>query len=68
LDFAKQLVPSVRTLLIARESDPKENVERIKKAADGPMKLALECTGVESSIHNAIYVRFSFFPAGIALA
>ncbi|KAF8347887.1 chaperonin 10-like protein [Amanita rubescens] len=55
LDFAKKLVPSVRTLLIARESDPKENVERIKKAADGPVKLALECTGVESSIHNAIY-------------
>lgn len=62
LDFARKLVPTVHTLLIAPESIPKVNAEQIKKAADGPVKLAMECTGVESSIHNAIYVWFSFAP------
>lgn len=62
LDFARKLVPAVHTVLIAPESIPKVNAEQIKKAADGPVKLALECTGVESSIHNAIYVRFSSTP------
>lgn len=55
LDFAKSLVPSVRTVLIPRTSTPKETAERIKVAADCQLKLALECTGVESSIHSAIY-------------
>ncbi|KAF8634563.1 hypothetical protein AX17_004153 [Amanita inopinata Kibby_2008] len=55
LDFAKKLVPGVRTVSILRGSTPRENANRIKEAADGPLKLALECTGVESSIQNAIY-------------
>lgn len=62
LDFARKLVPTVHTVLIAPESTPKVNAEQIKKAADGPVKLALECTGAESSIHNAIYVRLSSVP------
>ncbi|KAF5387370.1 hypothetical protein D9757_005763 [Collybiopsis confluens] len=59
LDFAKSLVPGARTILIDRNASPKEQAEVIKKAAGGPLQLALECTGVESSIHTAIYsVRF----------
>lgn len=56
LDFAKKLVPGVRTVLIERGSIPKESAEKIKAAAEGPIKLSLECSGVESSIHTAIYV------------
>lgn len=56
LDFAKKLVPGVRTVLIERGSTPKESAEKIKAAAEGPVKLALECSGFESSIHTAVYV------------
>ncbi|KAJ4468819.1 L-arabinitol 4-dehydrogenase [Lentinula aciculospora] len=55
LDFAKSLVPGVRTVLIDRTASPKAQAEVIKKAAGGPLQLALECTGVESSIHTAIF-------------
>ncbi|KAF9530424.1 chaperonin 10-like protein [Crepidotus variabilis] len=55
LDFAKQLVPGVRTVLISRNKNPKEQSEIIKKTAGTPLTVALECTGVESSIHTAIY-------------
>ncbi|KAJ3506537.1 hypothetical protein NLJ89_g6814 [Agrocybe chaxingu] len=59
LDFAKQLVPGVRTLLISRNSTPMEEAARIKEIAEGPLTVALECSGVESSIHTAVYsVRF----------
>ncbi|KAI6126404.1 chaperonin 10-like protein [Pisolithus croceorrhizus] len=54
LDFAKKLVPGVRTVLIGRGSTPKESAEEIKAAAEGPLKFAIECTGIESSIHTAI--------------
>ncbi|KAJ3986165.1 L-arabinitol 4-dehydrogenase [Lentinula detonsa] len=55
LDFAKSLVPGVHTVLIDRNATPKAQAEVIKKAAGGPLQLALECTGVESSIHTAIF-------------
>lgn len=55
LDFAKKLVPGVRTVLIERGSSPKETAIKIKEAAGCPLKLALECTGVESSVHTAIF-------------
>lgn len=57
LDYAKRLVPGVRTVLIERGQSPKEAAKNIKEAAGGELTLALECTGVESSIHSAIYVR-----------
>jgi len=64
LDFAKKLVPGVRTVLIKRGTTPKESAEEIKQAANGPVKVTLECTGVESSVHTAanvcIYVYFIF--------
>ncbi|KAF5350241.1 hypothetical protein D9758_007830 [Tetrapyrgos nigripes] len=55
LDFAKKLVPGVRTALISRTATPKEQAEVIKQVADTPLTVALECTGVESSIHTAVY-------------
>lgn len=55
LEFAKKLVPGVHTILIGRESMPKESAEKIKSAAGGPLKCALDCTGIENSIHTAIY-------------
>jgi L-iditol 2-dehydrogenase len=56
LDFAKKLVPGVRTVLIKRGTTPKEQAQEIKEAAGGALKLALECTGVESSVHTAVHV------------
>jgi threonine dehydrogenase-like Zn-dependent dehydrogenase len=59
LDFAKELVPSVRTVLISRNTTSKEQAAQVKEAAGGPLGIALECTGVEGSIHTAIYVSSS---------
>ncbi|KAG7093693.1 hypothetical protein E1B28_007349 [Marasmius oreades] len=60
LDFAKKLVPGVRTVLIDRNITPQEQAESIKQVADGAVKVVLECTGFESSIHTGIYsTRFS---------
>jgi L-iditol 2-dehydrogenase len=56
LDFAKKLVPGVRTILIDNSADLKFEAERIKKVAGGELKLAMECTGVQSSIWTAAYV------------
>jgi L-iditol 2-dehydrogenase len=53
LDFAKNLVPGVRTVLIQKGSTPKEEAKRIVAAAGGLLKLTLECTGFEQSIHTA---------------
>ncbi|EOR04149.1 hypothetical protein E3P92_00089 [Wallemia ichthyophaga] len=55
LDFAKKLVPSVKTVLIEKGQSPKEVAEKIQKVASMPVTLAMECTGVESSIHAAIF-------------
>jgi L-iditol 2-dehydrogenase len=56
LDFAKKMIPGVRTVLIQRGTTSKEQATQIKEAAEGALKLALECTGVESSVNTAIYV------------
>ncbi|EJT98621.1 GroES-like protein [Dacryopinax primogenitus] len=59
LEFAKQLVPSVRTILIKREETSKDVAKRVRATLGIEPSLALECTGVESSVHAAIYsVRF----------
>ncbi|CED84470.1 l-arabinitol 4-dehydrogenase [Phaffia rhodozyma] len=56
LDFAKTLVPSVQTVLVERGLDHSAIAEKIKAAAGGlKLTLALECTGVESSIWSAIF-------------
>jgi len=59
LDFAKRLVPSVKTLCLPKGCTPEEASEMIKEAAGVPIKIAMECTGFESSIRGAIYsVKF----------
>lgn len=49
-------MPGVRTVLIERGTTSKDQAALVKAAAGGPLKLALECTGVESSVHTAVYV------------
>jgi L-iditol 2-dehydrogenase len=43
-------------VLVQPNTKPKEQAEKIKTAAGDPLKLALECTGVESSVQTAIFV------------
>jgi L-iditol 2-dehydrogenase len=59
LAFAKELVPSVITFKVAR-STPEESAKAIVEAFGGiEPAVALECTGVESSIAAAIWaVKF----------
>ena len=57
LDFAKKLVPNVRTVCIDKSWNEEEVSKRIREVAGGPVKVAMECTGFESSIRAAVYVR-----------
>jgi L-iditol 2-dehydrogenase len=59
LDMAKRLVPRVRTVKVAAGVGPEGMAEDIKKALGREAGLVLECTGVESSIHSAIYVSWT---------
>lgn len=57
LDFAKKQVPQVKTVLVEKSDSP-ESVAQKTKAALGDelgFTLALECTGVESSVTTAVY-------------
>ena len=56
LEMAKRLVPRVRTVKVESDVGPESAAEAIKKALGQQAGLVLECTGVESSIHSAIYV------------
>lgn len=56
LEMAKRLVPRVRTVKVESGVGPEDVAEKIKKALGREAGLVLECTGVESSIHSAIYV------------
>jgi len=61
LSFAKKLVPQVHTVEVNREDSPKDLAAKIKAAAGlpGGLELAVECTGVESSVQAAAYsVKF----------
>ena len=60
LKFAKELVPSARTYKVERGVSTEQAAEDIIKAASGTRPfVALECTGVESSVASAIYsVKF----------
>lgn len=56
---AKELVPRVRTVTVNMKEDAKALGARIVDTLGEEAKLVLECTGVESSIHAAIYVSHS---------
>lgn len=57
LDFAKKLVPEVKTVLVERGMKPEDVAARVKQDAGlaAGISVALECTGVESSVQTAIY-------------
>ncbi|KAK4053078.1 hypothetical protein OIV83_001813 [Microbotryomycetes sp. JL201] len=57
LDFAAKLVPRVKTVLVERGVPPQDVAAKIRQAAGQPsgMTVALECTGVESSVQTAVY-------------
>jgi L-iditol 2-dehydrogenase len=57
LEFAKKLVPGVRTVLIERGATAKDMSVKIKQALGCEAKIVMECTGVESSVHTGIFVR-----------
>jgi L-iditol 2-dehydrogenase len=48
----------VRTVQVERGIEPQVLAEEIKRALGREAGLVLECTGVESSIHSAIYVSW----------
>ncbi|KAH6873796.1 chaperonin 10-like protein [Thelonectria olida] len=52
---AKELVPRVRTVRVERGDDAKGLGKKMVEALGQEARLVLECTGVESSIHAAIY-------------
>ena len=60
LKFAKELVPSARTYKVERGVGPEQVAQDVIKAAGGiKPAVALECTGVESSVNSAIWsVKF----------
>ena len=54
LDFAQKLVKGVKTHLVKKEETPQEFATKVKKLGYGfEPSLAMECTGVESSIAAA---------------
>ncbi|CAE6476891.1 unnamed protein product [Rhizoctonia solani] len=55
LDFAKKLVPGVRTVLIERGLDAQAQAVKVEEALGQKAAVVLECTGVESSIWTSIY-------------
>lgn len=55
LEFAKKLVPSVKTVLVQRGESAGDVAKRARAASGVPARIALEATGFESSIHAAIY-------------
>ena len=58
LKFAKELVPRARTYKVERGKTPEQCGSDIRELA-GPINVAMECTGVESSVASAIYsVKF----------
>ena len=60
LKFARELVGRVRTYKVERGKSAEECGREIVELAGGnKMKVAMECTGVESSLANAVYsVKF----------
>lgn len=62
LEFAKTLLPNIRTVQIPKGTAAEGVAELIKDAAGGMVNVALECTGFESSIRAAIFVSLLSSP------
>ena len=61
LAFAKRVVPGVHIVLVDRNATAKNTARKIREVAGGIIpRVALECTGVESSVNTAIYVSVDF--------
>lgn len=60
LKFAKTLCPRVQTHLVTRDQTPEKFAEAVEALAEGEKpQVALECTGISTSIASAIYsVKF----------
>lgn len=60
LDFAKELIPSIKTYQIQTDKDVKENANNIRSIFGNDEyempSAVLECTGVHSSINTCCYV------------
>lgn len=56
LQRAREYVPRVKTVLVEKNRTAKDVGKSIINSLGTKAKLSLECTGVESSIHAAIYV------------
>ncbi|POW21500.1 hypothetical protein PSHT_02402, partial [Puccinia striiformis] len=57
LDFAKRIVPSVSTFRIVEGVSEPELGQRIQTMMGEKPQVALECTGRQSSVRTAIFVR-----------
>ncbi|KAF2236235.1 GroES-like protein [Viridothelium virens] len=55
LAVAKSLVPRVHPVLVSKDDEPKQVGREIVESLGQQASLALECTGVQSSVHAAIY-------------
>jgi len=55
LEFAKKLVPGVRTILVERGLTPQAQADKVVALLGEKAAVTLECTGVESSIWTSIY-------------
>lgn len=62
LEFAKKLVPRVKTVLVEKGVEPKGMAEKVKEAMGVQPLIAIDCTGAEPSIATAIYVRLCTLP------
>ena len=59
LKFAKEVVPRARTYMVERGKSGEQCGREIRDLAGTAINVAVECTGVESSVANAIYsVKF----------
>ncbi|EGG10083.1 uncharacterized protein MELLADRAFT_74240 [Melampsora larici-populina 98AG31] len=55
LNFAKQLVPTVKTVKVGRSSTSKEVADQVVEVMGLKPSIAIECSGFESSINAAIF-------------
>lgn len=63
LAFARKMVPGVRTVKVERGVSPKDMAGKVVEAMGMRPRVALECTGVESSVQSAIYVSLLACPS-----